>query len=1266
MADTPPTEATRAIPIGAQPAVTPVLRKRYAVIVGISEYQHPDLNLRYAHRDAEELYKLLLTPRGGGFPEKNIVKLIDEEATTRELTRALRSFLQRAGREDLVLIYLACHGAPDPNRPQNVYLITHDTDPKDIPGTALPMEHIRDALEPRNLYAKRVVLIADTCNSGAVGDSSGRRAVIDESAAARRYLHRLGESKPGMAILTSAEVNETSREDARWGGGHGVFTWHLLEGLRGKAENSRGEVTIRGLFDYVQEQVRADTGDQQHPVIGATDFDRDLPLAVTGDISTNEYFQLGRALLEMGWLLDDKERFASAERHLREAQRLAGELGQKLPEAHLLIGQSRLAAGDATGALTALDQAIQGLNGESVVEAGFYRAMACAVTGDKAATLAAVTDFLQTHPDDWRAAWLRTLSAEIQADEEVTSDRALLIGISEYADSERIPHLPGPINDVRLAQEMLVNHFGFSADNIVLLENEKATRQGILDELARLAEHDGVDRVVVWFSGHAYTSSTPTYLMPWDYDIEFHVNGITAEELHAGLKAIPSASTVAVLDTHGREELFALAARDQAYLLLIAEDGPHGTAQDVSIDGRGYGLFSHTLVQAISQAPHACLEETFSEIIWIVREKSAGRQVPLLVGDGKGPLLEKADWRLYGELFLFSQRRNYDAITATALETLQRRMVTANTGSFPPFYHSLGRGYLDKEAFSQAVETLQVARQQAEAVGYGDPTLLLSLAVAQLRSHRYAEALDTLQHYQQEIDDESGLEEAVAITERLTNRKLHGLIVGVGSLWSPDLPSALGALNDADSIDRLLVGEFGADKDDVIRLVDEKATAKRIRDEFRRLLDAAKSNPAFFYFAGNGSLSSRGEPTLLPYDARSAPIPNDITLRELAEIAAQQPNNLVSLIDAGWAEGDVLPWGAPSHSRYVRPDVRPLTGSRSLDSGGTPNWKANEVFRRPYHSIGQRLEEEGLAIGHPSLYPASIQATIKRDNLPQGIAVAEADFFPPSGEGSPRPQGVLTYSFIRAVLQLLDEGKKQNETTEEHHTNAAVTYGALMEAIAAHLKWLQPFALGLRPAETLFSNVIQEEEVQRAIRRRIFERPLHQVAELSSRLLDRRDGEEMEAWLNLGIAQAAQKEYSQSIRSLQEAIKREESGLPELCAEAHYHLGRVLTITASSPAPVSLSMTYGEERPGDLDTAISELRDAIRRKSDDGKLPHYWALAHYWLGEAIFTRVQQEQLVEAEEAWKRYLDLGAPAGHRAEVRRRLERLRGTGRGTGSG
>jgi uncharacterized caspase-like protein len=68
---------------------------------------------------------------------------VDEQATTAALTRAVRGFLMKAQPEDLVLLYFACHGGPDPRRPGGpLYLLTHDTEPGDVAGTAFPMDEI--------------------------------------------------------------------------------------------------------------------------------------------------------------------------------------------------------------------------------------------------------------------------------------------------------------------------------------------------------------------------------------------------------------------------------------------------------------------------------------------------------------------------------------------------------------------------------------------------------------------------------------------------------------------------------------------------------------------------------------------------------------------------------------------------------------------------------------------------------------------------------------------------------------------------------------------------------------------------------------------------------------------------------------------------------------------------------------------------------------------------------------------------------------------
>ncbi|MGB3786442.1 MAG: caspase family protein [Phormidesmis sp.] len=253
---------------------------RWAIIVGISKYQDASLNLRYADRDAEALYQLLITSGGGHFQPEFICKLTNKRATTGKITQALRAFLKKPAREDLVLIYFACHGAPDPDRPGNVYLLTHDTDSEDIAGTGLPMGDINRALKD-TLLAEKVIILADTCHSAAIGGGIRSRGVDESAALINRYLQDISIAKGGTALLTSAEANEVSFEDEKWGGGHGVFTYYLLRGLKGEADvNCNGFVTVGELFEYVRMQVKEATNHKQHPSIGTNPFDRNLPLAI--------------------------------------------------------------------------------------------------------------------------------------------------------------------------------------------------------------------------------------------------------------------------------------------------------------------------------------------------------------------------------------------------------------------------------------------------------------------------------------------------------------------------------------------------------------------------------------------------------------------------------------------------------------------------------------------------------------------------------------------------------------------------------------------------------------------------------------------------------------------------------------------------------------------------------------------------------------------------------------------------------------------------
>jgi hypothetical protein len=214
--------------------------KLFAVVIGISK-----------------------SPAGGALSDDSVTVLLNEQATTKNIRHALFTFLTTAQPQDTVVIYIAGHGAPDPHDPRNLYLLTADSNPEDMGGTAFPMWQLQDVYE-RVLKAKRVITVADTCHSygfsGARADDAGQNG----SNLINQYLERYA-AKGERAVITASDISEPSFEDARWEG-HGVFTYFLLKGLKGEADkNHDGVVTAGELFAYLQRVVPEATNGRQNP-----------------------------------------------------------------------------------------------------------------------------------------------------------------------------------------------------------------------------------------------------------------------------------------------------------------------------------------------------------------------------------------------------------------------------------------------------------------------------------------------------------------------------------------------------------------------------------------------------------------------------------------------------------------------------------------------------------------------------------------------------------------------------------------------------------------------------------------------------------------------------------------------------------------------------------------------------------------------------------------------------------------------------------------
>lgn len=264
--------------------VTKFLGRKFAVIIGVSRYQFHDAglnDLQYADADSRAIRDFLLQPNGGGFKASDIVYMENSGATTDAVRDALMRLLPKAGPNDLIFIYIASHGSPDPFEPQKLYFLMNDTKVANLPKTGLGMFEIQELLD-HIVRAQRVVVFLDACHSAGVAGTkivTGRQLERLENNVFNLYASKLYRDT-GRAVLTSSDVNEISEEGAKWGGGHGVFTWALLEGLGGAADANRDYVVTAGeLFDHVSNRVRQETNSRQNPrALSGTS--KDFPLAV--------------------------------------------------------------------------------------------------------------------------------------------------------------------------------------------------------------------------------------------------------------------------------------------------------------------------------------------------------------------------------------------------------------------------------------------------------------------------------------------------------------------------------------------------------------------------------------------------------------------------------------------------------------------------------------------------------------------------------------------------------------------------------------------------------------------------------------------------------------------------------------------------------------------------------------------------------------------------------------------------------------------------
>jgi hypothetical protein len=103
---------------------------------------------------------------------------------------------------------------------------------------------------------------------------------------------------------------------------------------------------------------------------------------------------------------------------------------------------------------------------------------------------------------------------------------ALLIGVSTYADPD-VTQLAGPKHDLEAMRKLLVSKWQFQPEDITVLQNQKATKARILQEIRNMESKSlPKDHIFIYFSGHGTSNNKADFsalpftsgaMVPYDF-----------------------------------------------------------------------------------------------------------------------------------------------------------------------------------------------------------------------------------------------------------------------------------------------------------------------------------------------------------------------------------------------------------------------------------------------------------------------------------------------------------------------------------------------------------------------------------------------------------------------------------------------------------------------------------------------------------------------------------------------------------------------------
>ena len=253
----------------------------YILAIGINEYKKPSYNLNYAVSDATAFAESLQKGSTELFENINVVSLTNNQANKDGIIAAFDSIKSIINANDVFIFYYAGHGsmAKAENSEESIFYlvpweVTNLYNYEMLQQKGISAEMLKNFSQ--DISAEKQLFVLDACQSGGAVEYLASRGSEEEMA-----ISQLAHST-GTYFISASGSKQLAGEFETLG--HGVFTYVLLEGMKGKASNNSKKITVKGLTYYVEDQVPVLSekykGAAQYPV--SFGFGQDFPIIFIG------------------------------------------------------------------------------------------------------------------------------------------------------------------------------------------------------------------------------------------------------------------------------------------------------------------------------------------------------------------------------------------------------------------------------------------------------------------------------------------------------------------------------------------------------------------------------------------------------------------------------------------------------------------------------------------------------------------------------------------------------------------------------------------------------------------------------------------------------------------------------------------------------------------------------------------------------------------------------------------------------------------------